>query len=507
MLSIALVALAASALRIFLITRDSVPFAYDMGRDLLWAKDIVFYQTPTLIGPAASIWGVYFGPLWFYFLTLPLFITDGHPLSAVYATAATVVATGILAFFLFKKYLGVFYALVLSILILFNGTLINISTFAFHANVLPLLTLLMVYFCYLAVVKKPVYIFGAFLSVSLMFHADPAPAVVNTFIPIAIAAIYKIYKSKNFKMVILYSLVAYLAPFIPQILFELRNNFIQTKSLLAYFLGENPSLSGQLPFFERVTNRIDLFFDFFKESFTPQSNFLTVGVLFFIAFGIYLFFQRVKDRNSQILAKINLFSLILTFIIFTFLVTVEVKQWYLYGIPVIYAFLTTIALLAAKKNKFLLAVFLIPFIFLNVSPFLTSDRAASSKVDPALLANQLAAINMIYDDALLTPFSVYIFTPSIYDYNYQYLFWWQGQKLGEGLPQDFAYLPSQPDYVRNKNFYVKIPQQSNLTYLIIENAPENEFYTKDNWLKNFDDYQLAWEKDINSAITVQKRQK
>ncbi|MEK9147136.1 MAG: hypothetical protein AAB639_02980, partial [Patescibacteria group bacterium] len=66
MLPLVTTLLAAAVLRIYLIARDSVPFAYDMGRDLLWTKDIVFYQTPTLIGPAASIWGVYFGPLWFY---------------------------------------------------------------------------------------------------------------------------------------------------------------------------------------------------------------------------------------------------------------------------------------------------------------------------------------------------------------------------------------------------------------------------------------------------------
>lgn len=514
MFPIALVTVVATLLRVFLITRDSVLFAYDMGRDLLWAKDIVFYQTPTLIGPAASIWGVYFGPLWFYFLAIPLFISGGHPLSAVYATAAVIVATGILAFFLFKKYLGPVNALVLSVLILFNSTLVNISTFAFHANVLPLLTLLMIYFCFLAVVKNPIYLSSAFLSVSLMFHADPAPAVVFTFVPVSIALIFKLHKSKNFKNVIFYSLVAYFVPFAPQILFEMRNNFIQTKSLMAYFLGQNPSLSGQLPFFERIINRLDVFFEFFKQSFTSQGRMLAVLVLLAIAIGIWTFFKRVNLKDLVILAKINIYSLIITFLIFTFLVTVEVKDWYLYGTPVIYAFLATIATLALGKNKFAKTALLILFIFVNVSPFLASDRVASSKVDPAALANQLKALNLIYDDAQggnlpagRQAFSVYTFTPSVYDYNYQYLFWWQGQKVGRGLPAEFSYLPNQPDYVRNKNFYAETPRQQNLIYLIIENAPENEFYTKYNWLKNFDNFQLVWEKDINSAITVQKRQK
>ena len=102
-LPLVIIVLAATLLRIYLITRDSVPFAYDMGRDLLWAKDISFYHIPTLIGPAASIWGVYFGPLWYYFLSIPLLISGGNPLSAVFVTASTIILTGALAYFLFFK--------------------------------------------------------------------------------------------------------------------------------------------------------------------------------------------------------------------------------------------------------------------------------------------------------------------------------------------------------------------------------------------------------------------
>src|SRR3989344_2754944 len=197
-ISIILVLTLAILLRIYLIIRDSVPFAYDMGRDLLWAKDISFYHIPTLIGPAGSIWGVYFGPLWFYFLSIPLLISGGHPISAVYFTASTIILTGALAYFLFFKYIGKRLAFILAIIILFSAALINISTFAFHANLLPLLTFLTIYFCFLAIVKNPIYISLSFLFVSLMFHADPAPAVVFTSIPMFVFWFFKLYK-KNLK--------------------------------------------------------------------------------------------------------------------------------------------------------------------------------------------------------------------------------------------------------------------------------------------------------------------
>lgn len=510
MLALFLTATTAAALRIYLIIRDSVPFAYDMGRDLLWAKDIVFYQTPTLIGPAASIWGVYFGPLWFYFLSVPLLVSNGHPLSAVWATCATIIATGILAFFLFKKYLGWRHSLVLSILILFNGTLVNISTFAFHANVLPFLTLLMIYFCLLALVKKPIYITGSFLAVSLMFHADPAPAVFNTFVPIAVLAAFKIYQSKNFKKTLLYSVVAYLIPFIPQILFEVRNNFIQTKSLAAYFAGQNPSLSGQLPFFDRLAARADVFSEFFKSGVAGNNSLVAAALVTFLVIGLYQFLKNNHASYLTTLFKINILSLVVAILILTFLFTVEIKNWYLYGLPVILAFLLTLAAIGFGRVRPILPVFLAIYLTFNIGPFLKDERTVAARTDPANLTNQLAALSAIYSDAQKTPqraFSVYVFTPSIYDHHYQYLFWWQGIRLAKGLPQDFAYLPNQPAYVRNKNFYAPNAEITDTLYLIIENASENEFYTRKNWLENFENYQVVWQKDINKALVLEKRTK
>lgn len=499
-------AILALGLRIFLIARDSVPFAYDMGRDLLWAKDIAFYHIPTLIGPAASIWGVYFGPLWFYFIAIPLFIGSGDPLSPVYLTSASIVACGILAYFLFNKYLKSFWALVLAIILFFSTVLINISTFAFHANVLPVLTVIAIYFLYLAVIKNPLFLSAAFFAVSLMFHADPAPAVVFSFIPVFTFFYFKLYKFKNLTKSVVLCLFSYLLPFVPQIIFELRNNFIQTRALIAYFTGENPSLSGQLPLFERIANRIFIFFDFLNASFFGGNIVLTLIIVPILIWGIFKFFKDAKDRNLRILFKINILSLGLFFVIFTFLITVEVKNWYLYPLTIFYAFLIIFGLLGLTRKKFYIAAFLVIFLILNISPFLKRERTLNSKSDPAQLVNQMKAVNLIYEDSQKENFSVYTFTPSIYDHNYQYLFWRQGIAEKKGLPSDFAYLPNQPDYVRNKNLYAKPSLfQSAIIYLIIENAQENEFYSKNNWLKNFEGFKIVWEKNINNAIVVQKR--
>lgn len=477
-----------------------------MGRDLLWAKDIAFYGIPTLIGPAASIWGVYFGPLWYYFLAIPLRISNGNPLSAVFAVAISIVVTGFLAYVFFKKVIGKFNAFILLTVILFGSNLINISTFSFHANLLPLLTLLLIFFCYRAVVSNSSYIVFAFLTAALMFHADPAPAVVFSLIPAVVFVRFKLFKKDLIKLII-FSALAYTVPFIPQIIFELRNNFIETNSLIAYFQGNNPSLSGQLPILPRILNRVENFFEFFSISFTGGNKFIGLLTMLLTFAGIYRFSKNKNvGKNQKVLFDINIIVLSTAFLIFTILFTVEIKNWYLFGISIPLALLLTFAIYPLKRNKIAIFSILSFYVIINTVNHLSPGKKTLVLKDPAQLSNQLNAVETIYSDAKdNTRFSVYIFTPPIYDLNYQYLFWWQGIRLKKGLPNDFAYLPNQPDYVRNKKNYQDNPIMEKTIYLIIENSQENVNYSKKEWLNKFKSYKIIWEKNINNAVKLQKR--
>lgn len=503
-LVILLLTIVAIVLRLTIINERSVPFPQDMGRDLLWTKDISYYSEFTLIGPAASIWGVYFGPFWYYFLAIPLYLSNGNPLSAVLATMVTLILTAHVAYFFYKKYLKSFYISSLFVLLLFSSIFINLSIFAFHANLLPILTLLTLIFSFMAVVKNPTYISIAFLSSSLMFSADPAPAVVSTVAVVFIYFWFKQYKRHFLKTVTL-SIFLYVLPLVPQIIFEIRNNFTQTKSLIAYFKGDNPSLSGQLPLLERIPNRIILFFDFIKDSFFVSNTYFAALSLILLSAGTYLFYKKNHSKELKTIFAINLIFTLLTFLILTFLVTVEVKSWYLFGLSIPMVFLMVFSLMGFKNNR-LASLSLLILVLVNIYRQFNHELVQNSKNDPANLNNQMAALGLIYEDENLASSVVYIFTPSVYDLNYQYLFWWQGVLKKRGLPQDFAYLPDKPPYVRNKEIYsVSNKAEPSFVYLIIEKSAQNEFYTSTSWLNNFNGLNILWEKDINSAIVVQKR--
>ena len=83
--------------------------------------------------------------------------------------------------------------------------------------------------------------------------------------------------------------------------------------------------------------------------------------------------------------------------------------------------------------------------------------------DPSLLANEIKAIDWVYEKAGEQGFSVYNYLPSVLDYPYQYLFWWYGQKK-------YGYLPSR--------------RAGNPLYLIYEPDPYLPEFQK-RWLTEF----------------------
>lgn len=495
---------AAILIRIFIISRNSVPFPFDMGRDLLWAKDIAFYHIPTLIGPWASINGVYFGPLWYYILSVPLFIFRGDPISAVYVSMAAVMTTIILSYILFKNYLGEKFSILLSILIAFQSQVISISTYAFHANVLPLLTILTVYYLFLSIIKNPYYFTLAILAVSLMYHFEPATGVAFTFVPLFTFIYFRLYKSKKTAILILLSILIFFLPFIPQVVFEFRNNLIETKSLIAYFNGENESLSGYLPIIERVLNRSNIFASTFIKNFTPALTLITVPFFIVFLIGIYKYFQQSKSKSIVILFKILIVSQLIIFLVNTFFITAEIKNWYIYPLSIINAFIIAIAIHSIKTHKLIVVGYLVAFVFLNVIFWINPQRIFSAGNDPATLRNQQKAINIIYKDAQNLPFSVYVYSPAIYDFPYQYLFWWYGFVKKQPFPYDFAYLPGKPGYVKSKDLYAYKVAETKLVYLVIENSKESSYNFSD-WINTFDSFEIIWEQRINQAITLQKR--
>lgn len=118
-------------------------------------------------------------------------------------------------------------------------------------------------------------------------------------------------------------------------------------------------------------------------------------------------------------------------------------------------------------------------------------------MDPSSFRNEIAAIDYVYSYAKGQNFKVYTYLPSVYDYPYQYLFWWYGRKIYGYLPAYYAYASGKPKYISNKEKFsaaeeeLKKRQNSNLVFLIKE---PNHNYTR-----------FGWEGDFIKLETVEKQ--
>jgi hypothetical protein len=480
------------ALRLPQIWRDEFPFVFDFGRDLIWVRNMIELRRPTLIGPWGSLAGVYFGPLWYYLLAIPYLIFSGDPRGPVYLTLTANLAVALLGWLWLKKSANWRTGLIFAFLIAISPQNINLSTFAFHANMLPLTQLLFLYGLYR---RDSRGLYLATLMTSLNFHFEPATGIFTTltlilFIMLAIirASLRSMLLRRYTFKSLLIAAVIFILPFLPNLLFDFRHDFLQTRAVIAYFQGQNRSLEGVLPYPERIFERLRKFTELFSSTAIPAST--LIAGLMLITLLIFL------PKNK--LANLCLLTLLVPLLGFMFLFPPELKGWYLYGFSVNFLILASLFL-----HRFPLLT-LLPITLLLwrfTTPYTFSTQAT--------LKNQLLALDTIYTQAKGEPFKLYIYTPPIYDYQYQYLVWWYGRKIYGYLPSEYSYLPGEVSYHPQKDKFTQPTRPVTGTdpvkvFLLIE--PEAATDRLTGWLGHFAALPVISSQTLPGDITLQTRQ-
>ena len=501
-------------------------FAFDMGRDLLWVRNMVELKKPTLIGPWGSIAGVYFGPFWYYLLAIPYIIFNGDPRTAVTIPLAANLLAIIIGWMFLRRHKHPVAADIFALLYSVSPMIVSLSSFAFHANLLPLVTLIFAIglFNFYVNPKKSLKLSSIFLnlplsalSASLAYHLEPAAGVMLTgFLGLWLIGqiiIKRIKINHSFIRLFVYSFILFIIPFLPQIVFEFRHNFVQTNSLIAYFQGENTSLGGILPLSKRLTERVDKISGSLSYSLFPVPEIWQQWLILTIFLALLII--TIKKYPSDQLSRCFLFFvfcfLFLHYLGYTFLFPAELKNWYLSGFSSL--FILSISLIIEKIFTFrkLIAISTVAaFMFWNTNGFSKLIPKNNPPTAPETLTAQLEVVDWIYQNGLKTqePFSVYTYTPPIYDYTYQYLIWWRGTKKYGKLPAEFSYLPDETSYLPEKEKFVSTdwkPQDGKTVYLIIE--PDNLESRQRGWLGHFASTTIINQTEFPSELVVEKRYK
>lgn len=233
--------------------QNSLYFIYDQGRDAV-AMQRIAQGHFVLVGPTTGLNGIFLGPLWWY-INLPAFIlSGGNP----YGIALWDIALSCLALPLFwwvshklfqKKFFSVLCAVFLAII---PGS-IQASIFVWN----PLLSVPLMMATLISIYKareSRTWLAIGFFLLALTLQSEFAYAIF--FIPVLFFSIPWVRQKFDVKDFLVSGLSIGVTLF-PQLLFDIRNHFLMTQTLLRSLHDSSNSVSWAQQFDQRPQQLID----------------------------------------------------------------------------------------------------------------------------------------------------------------------------------------------------------------------------------------------------------
>lgn len=146
----------ASFLRLWNLS-ENVMFQGDQGRDALIVARIFRDFDPVFIGPVTSVGNMYLGPLYYYFMAPFLWLSYPSPLGPAYAVALLGIATVWLVYRLGRELVGEAAAGWAATIYALSSAFVVTTRFSWNPNPEPFVTILMVYWIWLAWKKNAWY--------------------------------------------------------------------------------------------------------------------------------------------------------------------------------------------------------------------------------------------------------------------------------------------------------------------------------------------------------------
>ncbi|MDD5074043.1 MAG: glycosyltransferase family 39 protein [Candidatus Shapirobacteria bacterium] len=277
---------------------DYSEFSYDPARDTEIIRQIVQEGKLTLLGPPTSVsvpdvpYGTtYFGPVFYYLLApfLPLFSYDPYgPVLAI----AFLGAVGILLVFAIVKKLTnhSLSALLASLTLAVSEGAIFYSRWIWNPNLMPLFILLLLFFLVGFQEKKNrllLFFSGGCLGIIIQLHFI---AYFLFFLPVWVLLLdyFSSRNKKGFFANLLFLFLGFLLAILPMILFEVRHDFLNTRSIVYNLTLENHPNGDNLGF---SVGNIGLVAKTLFTKFLGLNNFwlilLTVLVLTVFSFAFF----------------------------------------------------------------------------------------------------------------------------------------------------------------------------------------------------------------------------
>ena len=236
-----LILVIAAFMRLYRIN-DYMTFLGDEGRDALVVKKIIVDHKPTLLGPTASVGGFFLGPIYYYLMIPFLWAFRLNPVGPAVMVALFGVVTVFLIYHVGRSWFSARAGLLAALFYSISPVIIATNRSSWNPNIMPFFSLLAIYHLWLAVSHKKMAFLGLvgfWVGIAFQLH----------YLAIFLAVIILVYlglfarEAKHLKYYLL-GLAGFVLAWSPFILFELRHQFPNLKSLYQFiFFGKETGLT------------------------------------------------------------------------------------------------------------------------------------------------------------------------------------------------------------------------------------------------------------------------
>ncbi len=347
----------------FLNLQNGMPFIGDQGWFYISARDMLLNGKIPFVGITSSHTWLHQGPIWTYMLSVVLVIFKFNPFSGAYLTILFGLLSTILIFKVGQEMFSIKVGLFSSLLYSVSPLIVFSDRMPFDPSLIPFFALVYFYSIYKWVRGSKAYFPLIIFCIVILYNLELATFSLAFFF-LAIF-IFGWFRKKEWfinikkKRVLFISLLAFVVPMLPVLIYDVFNGFKQTVVFVGWilykplsFLFVRHAATGQFEvykFIEYILNSI-------SGLIYSQSTY--VALILFILSVLYLIIKFKKSRNLSIGLLLSLLFLeyagiivnktasdaylpilfpfvILTFAVFLDFVTLKGKIGYLVFIVVI----------------------------------------------------------------------------------------------------------------------------------------------------------------------------
>ncbi len=406
-------------------------FIGDQGWFYLSARDMILKNEIPLVGITSSHTWIHQGPFWTYILAFIFLLFGFSPAVPAYFTAIMGTFSVCLLYTLTKRFFSENVALFSSLFYAFSPLVILSFRMPYHTTLIPIFSILFLYFTINWVKgSKHSFIFSIF-TLSVLYNFELATQVLWGIV-LTLLAYGFLKKTKWFKnlmdnRIIALSIIAFIVPLIPVIIYDFNHGYNQTVKFFGWVIYSifKPE-AGRFEITEYIS-LLKFFYEKLGMFIFPVSGF--ISVLIFGLSILLLIIKRAKLRKSELVLLLCLLLPILGIV-----VTKTPSDAYL---PPLFPYLAILLGLGfngifGNKTSVILSVVIVVSIvnaalLLKSSYFPGEKGAGLSYSQRENTARKIIKLANSRDYNLKTKEETF----ESYLMNYRYILWWMGNEPKE----------------------------------------------------------------------------